>query len=394
MKIISINAGSSSLKFSLFNMDKREVLINGLFERIGNPNVSNYKIKYQDYKIELSVPLKNHIDAVKILLDKLIEIKIIDKLEDIDAIGHRIVHGSSLYKESIIITDQLIKDLEKIKDLAPLHMPANIMGIRAFKEILPNTPMVAVFDTAFHQTMDEVSFLYPVPYTWYKDYKVRKYGFHGTSHRYIAKRISEELKKENLKIISCHIGAGGSICAIKDGKSIDTSMGFTPLAGIMMCTRSGDIDASIIPYIIEKTGKNLKEVMEDLNTKAGLLGVSEYSSDSRDIEEGIKNGNEKCLLAQKKMVKTIVNYIAQYHVELSGADVICFTGGIGEKSIVTRKDIIESLSCLGIYLDDEANNVKSVFRKISTNDSKVAVYVVPTDEELMIAEDTLNIINR
>lgn len=394
MKIMAINAGSSSLKFSLFNMDSKEVLIGGLFERIGTPDVSGYKIKYQDYKIETLVPLNNHADAVKILLTKLIEIKIIDKLEDIDAIGHRIVHGGSLYKESVLITDQLINDLEEVKDLAPLHNPANVMGIQAFKEVLPKVPMVAVFDTAFHQTMDEVSFLYPVPYAWYRDYKVRKYGFHGTSHRYIAKRISEELNQTNLKIISCHIGAGGSVCAIKDGRSIDTSMGFTPLAGIMMITRSGDIDASLIPYIMEKTGKNLKEVMDDLNTKSGLLGISEYSSDSRDIEEGIKNGNEKCILAQQKMVRTIVNYIAQYYVELGGADVICLAGGIGEKSIITRKDIVSSLACLGIYLDNEANNVKSEFRKISTNDSRVAVYIVPTDEELMIALDTLSIINR
>ncbi|NLA33269.1 MAG: acetate kinase [Tenericutes bacterium] len=394
MKIMVINTGSSSLKFSLFNMNQKKLLINGLFERIGNPDVSGYKIKFQDQKIENQAPLNNHIDAVNILLNKLVELKIIEKLEDIDGIGHRIVHGGIDYKESVLITDKVVQDLIDIIDLAPLHNPAHIMGIQAFKKILPNIPMVAVFDTAFHQTIDETNYLYSVPYSWYRDYKIRKYGFHGTSHRYISETIMQELKSSKLKIISCHLGAGGSICAIKDGKSIDTSMGFTPLAGITMATRSGDIDVSFIPYLIKESGKTLEQIIDDLNTKSGLLGISEYSSDSRDIEEGMANGNANCILAQKKLVRSIVNYIASYYVQLDGADVICFAGGIGEKSPITRKNIIDNLACLGIYIDEKKNNIRSEFRKISTEDSKVAVYIIPTDEELMLAKDTLNIINR
>ena len=393
MKIMSINAGSSSLKFSLFNMETEEVIVSGLFERIGIEG-SFYTIKYDDYKIKNEVEMSTHTDAVKILMDKLIELKILNSLEEINGIGHRIVHGGALYKESVIVTDKVLDDIIALSDLAPLHNPAHAMCIKAFKEVLPNTPMAVVFDTAFHQTIEEDRFLYAVPYNWYTDYQVRKYGAHGTSHRYVARKLASELKKEDLNIISCHLGNGGSITAIKAGKCVDTSMGFTPHAGIVMGTRSGDIDVSMVPYVMEKAGESAGEVMNDLNKKSGFLGISGISSDSRDIENGIKEGNERCILTQKMYVNSIVKYIAEYYVLLGHVDVIAFTAGIGEKSIDTRNDVIERLACLGIYLDKERNKVKGEFAKISSDKSTVSVYVVPTNEELMIAEDTKNLIDR
>lgn len=393
MKIMSINAGSSSLKFSLFNMETKEVLTSGQFERIGIEG-SFYTIKYQDYKINQECEIKDHSDAVKILLEKIQDLQIIKDLDEIDGVGHRIVHGGALYNKSVLITDKVIDDIVALSDLAPLHNPAHVLGINAFKEALPNVPMVAVFDTAFHQTLEKENFLYPVPYSWYENYQVRKYGFHGTSHKYITRKISEELGNDHLKIISCHLGNGGSVTAIKDGKSINTSMGFTPLAGIMMGTRSGDVDSSIIPYVMEKEGKSAGEVISDLNRKSGLLGVSQYSADNRDIMSAIKEGNEQCALAKKMYVNSVVKYISQYYVQLGGADVICFTAGLGERCRDTRREIVEQLNCLGIKLDLEKNNVSNEFRCISTPDSTVKLYIVPTDEELMIATDTLEIINR
>lgn len=395
MKIISINAGSSSLKFSLFNMDDKKVIASGLFERIGIDG-SSYTIKYNGEKIKEEVELANHTDAVKILLDRLITLNIIKSLDEIDGVGHRLVHGKDKYKESCVITDEVVNDLIAFKDFAPLHNPANVLGIEAFKEALPNVPMVGVFDTAFHQTMDEEAYLYPVPYSWYKEHGVRKYGFHGTSHRYIAKTISEKLGRDDLKIISCHVGNGGSITAIKDGKCVDTSMGFTPLAGIMMGTRSGDIDPSIITYIMEQEGLNAKEVIDILNKQSGLLGLSEISSDMRDVVSAMANDDEQGKKARRaflKYTRTVTNYIAEYYVLLGGADVICFTAGLGENSEPFRKKVCENLACLGIKLDNEANKVMGEFKKISSDDSKVPVYVVPTDEELMIALDTLKLIS-
>lgn len=391
MKIMSINAGSSSLKFSLFNMDTKEVLLSGLFERIGIEG-SCYTLEYGEYKIKNEALMETHLDAVKILMDKLLELKIVNSLEEIDGIGHRIVHGGAIYKESVVVTDKVLDDIIALSDLAPLHNPAHAMCIKAFREVLPNTPMVVVFDTAFHQTIAEDRFLYPVPYNWYTDYQVRKYGAHGTSHRYVAKKLQEELGRDDLNIISCHLGNGGSITAISCGKCVDTSMGFTPHAGIMMGTRSGDIDVSMVPYVMEKEGKSAGEIMNDLNKKSGFLGISGISSDSRDIEDGIKEGNERCILAQKMFVNSVIKYIAQYYVLLGHVDVIAFTAGIGEKSISTRSDIIERLAPLGIELDPEENNVRGKFKKISSKKSSVDVYVVPTNEELMIAEDTLNLI--
>ena len=391
MKIMSINAGSSSLKFSLFNMDTKEVLLSGLFERIGIEG-SCYTLEYGEYKIKNEALMETHLDAVKILMDKLLELKIVNSLEEIDGIGHRIVHGGAIYKESVVVTDKVLDDIIALSDLAPLHNPAHAMCIKAFREVLPNTPMVVVFDTAFHQTIEKDRFLYPVPYNWYTDYQVRKYGAHGTSHRYVAKKLQEELGRDDLNIISCHLGNGGSITAISCGKCVDTSMGFTPHAGIMMGTRSGDIDVSMVPYVMEKEGKSAGEIMNDLNKKSGFLGISGLSSDSRDIEDGIKEGNERCILAQKMFVNSVIKYIAQYYVLLGHVDVIAFTTGIGEKSISTRSDIIERLAPLGIEIDPEENNVRGKFKKISSKKSSVDIYVVPTNEELMIAEDTLNLI--
>lgn len=393
MKIMSINAGSSSLKFSLFDMSNEEVLISGLFERIGIEG-SGYTLKYKGDKIKVETELEDHSKAVQILLEKLIELKVISNLEEIEGIGHRIVHGGDKYTESVMVTDEVLDDIIRFSDFAPLHNPAHALCIKAFKEVLPKTPMVVVFDTAFHQTIAKDRFLYPVPYSWYEDYHIRKYGAHGTSHRFIAETLKNELNREDLNIISCHLGSGGSVTAISNGKCVDTSMGFTPHAGIMMGTRSGDIDVSIVPYIMEKEGKSASEIMNDLNKKSGYLGVSGISSDSRDIENGIKEGNERCILAQQMYINSVVKYIAQYYVLLGHVDAICFTAGIGENSPETREQVVEKLECLGIKIDKEANNVRGKFTKINAKDSTVDLYLIPTDEELMIARDTLNIINR
>ena len=388
MKIMSINAGSSSLKFSLFNMDNEEVIATGLFERIGIDN-GCYEIKYNGEKIEQSIDMENHEDAVKILMDKLISLDIIKSLEEIDGIGHRITAGGEKFDKSVLVDDQVIEDIISIRDFAPLHNFAQATAVKAFRAVLPNTPMAVVFDTTFHQTMDKEQYIYPTPMRWYRDYKVRKYGAHGTSHRYVSEEISRVLGRDDLRIIVCHIGSGGSVSAIKDGKCVDTSMGFTPLAGIIMGTRSGDIDPSILPYVMEKDGLNIGEAIDVLNKQSGLLGMSEKSSDMRDIVEGMNNGDEQCLLAFNKYCRAVTNYIAQYYVLLGGADVICFTAGMGEKSAPTRRKICENLACLGVKIDLEANKAFGEFAKLSTDDSSIGVYVVPTNEELMIARDTL-----
>ena len=393
MKIMSINAGSSSLKFSLFDMVNEEVLISGLFERIGIEG-SCYTLKYKGDKIKVETELPDHAVAVKILIEKLLELQVISNIEEIEGVGHRIVHGGDKYTESVMVTDEVVDDIIRFSDFAPLHNPAHAICIKAFREVLPKTPMVVVFDTAFHQTIAKDRFLYPVPYHWYEDYHVRKYGAHGTSNRYIAIKLAEELGRDDLNIISCHLGNGGSITAISNGKCVDTSMGFTPHAGIMMGTRSGDIDVSIVPYVMEKEGKSANEIMNDLNKKSGFLGISELSSDSRDIENGIKEGNEKCILAQKMYINSIVKYIAQYYVLLGKVDALVFTAGIGENSPETRLAVVEALAPLGIKIDTLKNNVRGKFTQVNADDSTCEIYVLPTNEELMIAKDTLDIINR
>ena len=392
MKILSVNAGSSSLKFMLFEMPSEEVVVSGAFERIGLSG-SFYSVKYNGEKIKKETELSTHKDAVKVLLDELINMNIIASYDEIEGIGHRVLHGGDTYFDSVIVDDAVRSKIRELFPLGPLHNPANLTGIESFMEVLPNTPQVAVFDTAFHQTMDREEYLYACPYEWYTEYGVRKYGFHGTSHKYIS-QFMKELLNRDAKIINCHIGNGASLCAIKDGKCVDTSMGFTPHAGIVMGTRSGDIDVSLVPYVMEKEGKSANEIMNDLNKKSGFLGISELSSDSRDIEDGIKDGNEKCILAQEMFINSIIKYIAQYYVLLGHVDAICFTAGIGENSVETRLQIVERLSCLGIKIDVEKNNIRGKFAKVNADDSSVELYVIPTNEELMIAKDTMNIINK
>ena len=343
--------------------------------------------------------MKDHKVAIELLIKELLENNIISSLDEIDGVGHRLVHGGDKYASSVVIDDEVIKTVEELSSLAPLHNPANILGIKAFKEALPNVPMVGVFDTAFHQTMNEEEFLYTVPYSWYKEYQIRKYGFHGTSHKYITKTMQEKLGKEDINLISCHIGSGASLCCIKEGKSFDTTMGFTPNAGLIMGTRSGDIDYSVIPYYIEKTGSTLNEVDTILNKKSGLFGITEKYSDHRDIEDGMKKGEESCVLANSMYVNRIVDYIAKYFVKLSGkVDALVFTAGVGENAREFREEVLSKLECLGIYIDHEVNNKVAGYLDISEGmiskeESSVPVYVIPTNEELMIALDTYELIN-
>ena len=391
MKILSINAGSSSLKFRLYEMPEEKILISGVFERIGIDG-SFYTIKYNGEKIKKDVLLKDHKDAFNFLVNELLDRKVVSSLEEIKGIGHRAVQGASKYNKAVLVDDEVVNNLRKYISIAPLHNPATITGIKAANDILPNATGVVVFDTAFHQTMPEENYLYAVPYEWYTKYDVRKYGFHGTSHRYVSMRMNEILGRNNTKLITCHIGNGGSISAVLNGKCINTSMGFTPNAGLIMGTRSGDIDASIIPYMENVLGKPSTEIDTILNKQSGLLGISGVSSDSRDIEDGIKEGNERCILANKMYVRRVIDYIAKYYVELGGADAIIFTAGVGENGIQTRKEIIEGLKVLGITLNEEANNNRGEEIKISADDSSIQVWVIPTDEELMIARDTYELV--
>ena len=390
MKILSVNAGSSSLKFTLFDMPEEKELISGVFERIGIEN-SFYTIKLNGEKIKKETELKDHKAAFELLVKELIDNKIVDSLDEIAGIGHRIVQGGSYFDKTVLATEDNISIVEKLSSLAPLHNPAAVVGIRAAQSVFPNATQTLVFDTAFHQTMEEEVYLYPVPYEWYTKYAVRRYGAHGTSHKYVSMRANEILDNEDARLITCHIGNGASISAVKAGKCVETSMGLTPNAGLMMGTRCGDIDATILPYIREETGMSAKEMDTALNKQSGLLGISGVSSDSRDIEDGINNGDERCILAQKMYVKRIVDFIAKYYVELGGCDAIIFTAGVGENSISTRMEVMEKLACLGVKPDEERNNVRGKEALISADNSKIPVYVIPTNEELMIATDTYNL---
>lgn len=390
MKILSVNAGSSSLKFTLFDMPEEKELISGVFERIGIEN-SFYTIKLNGEKIKKETELKDHKAAFELLVKELIDNKIVDSLDEIAGIGHRIVQGGSYFDKTVLATEDNISIVEKLSSLAPLHNPAAVVGIRAAQSVFPNATQTLVFDTAFHQTMEEEVYLYPVPYEWYTKYAVRRYGAHGTSHKYVSMRANEILDNEDARLITCHIGNGASISAVKAGKCVETSMGLTPNAGLMMGTRCGDIDATILPYIMEETGMSAKEMDTELNKQSGLLGISGVSSDSRDIEDGINNGDERCILAQKMYVKRIVDFIAKYYVELGGCDAIIFTAGVGENSISTRMEVMEKLACLGVKPDEERNNVRGKEALISADNSKIPVYVIPTNEELMIATDTYNL---
>ncbi len=390
MKILSVNAGSSSLKFQLFLMPEEKVLISGLFERIGIDG--SYTIKLNGEKVTKETLLANHEVAFNILMKELIDNNVVSSLDEIKAVGHRVVQGGDYYDKSVIIDDEVISRIEEMSVLAPLHNPAGLTGIKASMSVIKNAINVAVFDTAFHQTMPEENYVYALPYEWNKEYKIRKYGYHGTSHKYVSERINQILGRDNTRVITCHLGNGSSISAVKDGKCVNTSMGLTPTAGVIMGTRCGDVDATIITYMMDKLNMSTKEIENVMNKESGLLGISGVSNDSRDIVDGIENGNSRCLLAQKMLVNSIVSYIAKYYVELGGADAIVFTAGIGENSIVTRRDVINKLGALGIKLDEEANDIRSIERLITTSDSKVPCYVIPTNEELMIAKDSYNLI--
>lgn len=391
MIILSINAGSSSLKFTGFDMPSEKVLISGVFERIGIDG-SFYTIKINGEKIKEEASLNSHEDAVRILTEELINYNVVKSLSEIKGVGHRVVHGGSKYANSLVVDDVVTNTIRELAHLAPLHNPANVMGIEAFKEYIPEAPNVAVFDTGFPQSMPKESYTYAIPYEWTEKYGARKYGFHGISHEYLTEFMKKELGKEDVNLITCHLGNGSSIFAIKEGKCFDTSLGFSTNSGLVMGTRCGDVDTFMIPYLMKETGMSFEEVVNVLNKQSGLLGVSGVSSDSRDIEDGIKEGNERCILAQKLFVNRAVGYIAKLWCELKEVDAICFAGGIGENSIMTRKQIIDELSPLGIVLDEEANDVRGEFRLITKEGSKIPCYIVPTDEEVMIARDTYNLI--
>ena len=396
MKILTVNAGSSSLKFNLIELPEEKELISGYFEKIGLAN-GIYSLKINGSKIKKEADMRDHKDAIELLIKELIDNKIINSLDEIDGIGHRIVHGGR-YTKSVIVDDEVIDYLDENANLAPLHNPAHVLGIRAFKEALPDIPMVVVFDTAFHQTMSEEEFLYSVPKEWYEKYQIRKYGFHGTSHKYITKKVQEMLGRENVNVISCHIGSGGSICCVKNGKCFDTTMGFTPNAGIIMGTRCGDIDYSIIPYYMKQTGKDINEIDNILNKESGLLGISGKYSDHRDIETGMANGETDSILANNMYINRIVDYIAKYYVKLEGnVDALVFTAGLGENAREFREEILRKLECLGIYVDAEENMKIASYCDIqegciTLENSKVPAYVIPTNEELMIALDTYSLI--
>ncbi len=386
MKTLVINAGSSSIKFQVFEMPEEKVLISANFERIGLDK-SFYSLVKAEEKIKKEAVLDNHLTAINIFLEELINNQILTSLEEIKAVGHRVVHGSSKYKDSIVIDDRVIEDIKSFSDLAPLHNPANLLGIQAVIKALPNAINVAVFDTAFHQTMPKESFIYPVPYEWYEKYGIRKYGFHGVSHQYVSLRVAE-LENKQPKTIICHLGNGASISAVKDGKCLNTSMGFTPISGIAMGTRCGDIDPSIIPFVMSKTNKSISEIMDDLNKKSGMLGMSQISSDAREIEMAINEGNEQAILAQKIYIQKIVSFISYYHVLLGGAEVIAFTAGIGEKDKEVRKEIMELLKPLGVEINYSTNDIKGIETVITTAESKIKCYIIPTNEELMIGKET------
>lgn len=387
---MSVNSGSSSLKFQLLEMPQKNLITSGLIERIGSNNAT-FTLKNQNHKTSKTLEIKNHQQAVSLLLTSLIENKIIARLEDIDGVGHRIVQGGELFQDATALNDVEIAKIESLCDLAPLHNPANLVSIKAFRQVLPSLFQVGVFDTTFHQTIPVKNFLYATPYAWYQKYKVRKYGFHGISYQYITEQMQQLLNKKDAKLIICHAGNGVSLCAVDSGKSIDTSMGFTPLEGVPMGTRSGNIDPAVIKFIAEKENKGIAEITDDLNKKSGLLGVSTISNDARDILAEIKKGNPQARLAFDIQIKRIVDYIASYYVLLKGIDALVFTAGIGENSSFFRSEIIKRLSVLGFRLDEQKNEVQGKTSVITSSDSLQQAFVVPTNEELSIACDVLRI---
>ena len=396
MKTLVINCGSSSLKYQLIDMSTEECMVQGLVERIGiEGSVLTQKVEGKD-KYVINTEIKNHKDAIKLVLEALIDPVhgVIKSMDEISAVGHRVVHGGEKYSDSVLINDKVLQSIKDCIVLAPLHNPPNVIGIEACKELMPNTPMVAVFDTAFHQTMPKHSYICPLPYDLYQKYGIRKYGFHGTSHKYVSNKVAEVIGKDikDLKIVTCHLGNGCSLAAVKNGKSVDTSMGFTPLAGVMMGTRSGSIDPSVISFLIEQHGYTIEEVDELLNKKSGVLGISGVSSDFRDVLAAAESGNERAKLALEIFYYKVRTQIAAYAGAMGGIDVIVFTAGIGENSSITRKEILKGLEFFGFELNEENNEIRGKIQEISTEDSRVKVYVVPTNEELMIARDTAKLV--
>ena len=391
MKVLCVNAGSSSLKFQLYEMPEEISIISGYIEKIGNED-SFYTIKFDGKKEKIEKPIKNHNEAVSVMLDEIVKNGVVNDLSEIKGVGHRVVHGGEKYSDSVVITDEVIKDIKSFTKFAPIHHPGNIAGIQAMQKALPEAVQAAVFDTAFHHSIPKIQYMYPVPMEWYKKYGVRKYGFHGTSHKYITETMKKKLGKENINLIICHVGSGASITAIKDSKSYDTTMGLTPLDGLMMGTRSGSVDPSIIKYMVEEANMTYDEVDTALNKSSGLLGIC-GSNDNRDVEQAIRNGNEDARLALDMYVDRIVRYIAEYYLELGGnVDAIVFTAGVLENGAETRASILNALAPIGIKLNEEVNDAIAGFKEITAGiitaeDSTIPVYVEPTNEEVMIARD-------
>lgn len=396
MKILVINCGSSSLKYQLMDMENENPLSTGLVERIGiEGSKLTQKVEGRE-KYVLTTPMKNHKDAIAHVIETLLDDVqgVIKSMDEIGAVGHRVVHGGEKYSTSVIIDDEVMKDLEEFSVLAPLHNPPNIIGINACKDLMPETTMVAVFDTAFHQTMPEKAFLYGLPYELYKENHIRKYGFHGTSHKYVSQRAAEMMGKDlkDLKLITCHLGNGASVAAVRGGLSVDTSMGFTPLEGLLMGTRCGDIDPAIIPYLMDVKGYSYDEVNDIMNKKSGVLGLSGVSSDFRDIEDAAAEGHNRAKLALDVFHYRVKKYIGYFMAAMNGVDAVIFTAGLGENAVETREEIITDLEWFGIELDKEKNKVRGKEKIVSADDSKVKIIVIPTNEELMIARDTLSLI--
>lgn len=394
-KIISVNAGSSSLKFQLFEMPSETVLTSGIVEKIGFEDAM-FTIKVDGEKIKKTLPIPDHTKAVALLLEALVEYKIVNSLDEIVGAGHRAVHGGEIFKESVPVTDDVVAKFASLNDLAPLHNPAGLVGYNAFKENLPSCKHVFVFDTAFHQTMPKESYIYALPMRYYDEYKIRRYGFHGTSHKYVSAKIAEAMGKniEDLKIITCHLGNGASIAAIKNGKCVDTTMGFTPLEGLVMGTRCGNIDPAVVTYLIDELGYTSQEVNTLMNKKSGIFGVSGVSSDFRDVEAAADKGSKEAQIALDLFRNSVKKYIGAYIAEMNGCDVIVFTAGVGENSIIERGAICRDLEFLGIELDEERNNIRAKVAEISKEGSRIKLFVVPTNEELMIAQDTVSIVSK
>ena len=398
MNILVINAGSSSLKYQLLNPETGDLLAKGLCERIGIDGKFTYKPQVEGKQVldAIDVAMPTHSEAIQAVLDALVDAEngVIGSMKEIDAVGHRVVHGGEAFNKSVLITDEVMKAIEDCIPLAPLHNPANLTGIRACQKVMPGVPMVAVFDTAFHQTMPAKAYMYALPYEYYENDKVRRYGFHGTSHKYVAGRAAAMLgkKPEELKLISCHLGNGSSVTAVDGGKSVDTSMGFTPLAGLPMGTRAGDLDAGILQYVMNKYGLSIDEMLNVLNKKSGVEGLSGVSSDFRDLENAAAEGNEKASLSREKFAYEVKKYVGAYAAAMGGVDAIIFTAGVGENDKAIRAMVCKGLEYMGVKLDDEANSVRGKETVISTADSKVKVLLIPTNEELMIAMDTASIV--